>query len=77
MLGLQKIVKNIMALSLDQKTYLADILLKDIEARKVEHSGMERQRTVGEYIGKIEMSDDFDAPLPDEFWFGSSDETAA
>ncbi len=24
----------------------------------------------GEYIGKIEMSDDFNAPLPDEFWFG-------
>lgn len=66
-----------MSLSLDQKTYLADILLKDIQARKVKSSETERQRTIGEYVGKIEMSDDFDAPLPDEFWLGSSDETAA
>lgn len=28
-------------------------------------------RIFGEYKGQIWMSDDFDAPLPDEFWLGS------
>jgi hypothetical protein len=32
-----------------------------------------KKRTVGEYVGKIHISDDFDAPLPDEFWLGKSD----
>ncbi|MCP4701012.1 MAG: hypothetical protein GY862_29790 [Gammaproteobacteria bacterium] len=31
-----------------------------------------KQRTVGEYAGKIRMADDFDAPLPDSFWLGES-----
>ena len=55
MLELQTIVKNIMTLSLDQKTYLADVLHKDIEARKTTREETVMQRTVGEYIGKIEM----------------------
>jgi len=29
-----------------------------------------KKRTVDEYVGKIHISDDFDAPLFDEFWFG-------
>lgn len=28
-------------------------------------------RTFGEYKGQIWVSDDFDAPLPDDFWLGS------
>ena len=27
-----------------------------------------QKRTVGEYVGKIELSDDFSEPLPDQFW---------
>ncbi|MCK5719968.1 MAG: hypothetical protein KAH84_08510 [Thiomargarita sp.] len=34
---------------------------------------VQKKRTVGEYIGKIQISDDFDAPLPDEFWLGKID----
>jgi len=34
---------------------------------------LSKKRTVGEYVGKIHISDDFDAPLPDEFWLGESD----
>jgi len=30
------------------------------------------QRTVGEYVGRIRMADDFNAPLPDGFWTGES-----
>jgi hypothetical protein len=29
-----------------------------------------KQRTVGEYVGKIVIHDDFDAPLGDDFWLG-------
>ncbi len=31
---------------------------------------MKKKRTVGEYAGKIRMSDDFSGPLPDEFSLG-------
>jgi len=31
-----------------------------------------RKRTIGEYKGKIHISDDFDAPLGDDFWLGKS-----
>lgn len=29
-----------------------------------------QERPIGQYAGKMKMSDDFDAPLPDEFWLG-------
>ena len=66
-----------MALPLDKKAYLAKILLKDIDTRKTESAEIPVKRTFGEFIGKIEMSDDFNAPLPDEFWLGEFDETTA
>ena len=70
MLELQEVIENIMALPLDKKAYLAEILLRDIDTRKTESAVIPGKRTFGEYIGKIEMSDDFNAPLPDEFWLG-------
>lgn len=77
MLELQEVIENIMALPLDKKEYLSEILLRDIDTRKTESTGISDKRTFGEYIGKIEMSDDFNAPLPDEFWSGDSDGTLA
>nr|VFJ45601.1 MAG: hypothetical protein BECKFM1743A_GA0114220_100271 [Candidatus Kentron sp. FM]VFJ49413.1 MAG: hypothetical protein BECKFM1743C_GA0114222_100711 [Candidatus Kentron sp. FM]VFK19443.1 MAG: hypothetical protein BECKFM1743B_GA0114221_106204 [Candidatus Kentron sp. FM] len=32
-----------------------------------------KQRTVGEYAGRIRMADDFTAALPDDFWTGEPD----
>ncbi len=29
-----------------------------------------KRRTVGEYIGKIRIAEDFDEPLGDDFWLG-------
>ncbi len=72
---LQEIIENVMALPLDKKAYLAKILLRDIDTRKTESPEIIGKRTFGEYIGKIEMTDDFCDPLPDEFWFGESYET--
>ncbi len=77
MLELQEVIENVMALPLDKKTYLSEILIQDINIRKAEPAEMPAKRTFGEYIGKIEMSVDFNAPLPDEFWLGESDETAS
>ncbi len=31
-----------------------------------------KQRVFGQYTGRISMSEDFDAPLPDSFWLGES-----
>jgi hypothetical protein len=76
MLELQNLVENIMALPLDKKAYLAEILLRDID-RKTASAKISGKRTFGEYIGKIEMTDDFSDPLPDEFWLGEYDETAS
>jgi len=46
---------------------------EDPFASKAESEQLPKKRTVGEYVGKIHISDDFDAPLPDEFWLGESD----
>jgi len=77
MLELEEVIENIMTLPLDKKAHLAEILLRDINAGKTKSAEIPGKRTFGEYIGKIEMSDEFNAPLPDEFWSGESDETAA
>jgi hypothetical protein len=72
---LQEIIEDVMALPLDKKAYLAEILLRDIDTKKTESPEIPGKRTFGEYIGKIEMTDDFCDPLPDEFWLGESYET--
>ncbi len=74
---LKEIIDNIMTLPLDKKAYLAKILSEDIDTGNMESAEMPEKRTFGEYIGKIEMSDDFNAPLPDKFWLSESDETAS
>jgi len=47
--------------------------IEETFASKAESEQLPKKRTVGEYVGKIHISDDFDAPLPDEFWLGESD----
>jgi hypothetical protein len=37
----------------------------------------ERPRILGLHAGKVWMSDDFDAELPETFWLGSDNEPAA
>ena len=31
-----------------------------------------QRRVFGQYQGKIQIADDFDAPLPDEFWLSGT-----
>lgn len=74
-LEFKEIIDSIRILPFDKQAYIAKTVLehpdieKDIEIRS--------ERTVGEYIDKIKVNDDFTDPLPDEFWIGEPDETAA
>ena len=38
--------------------------------RKQQQKQLIKQRTVGEYSDQIVIHDDFNDPLPDEFWLG-------
>jgi len=38
-----------------------------------EASSIQKQRVFGLHAGQVWMSEDFDAPLPDEFWLGEND----
>jgi hypothetical protein len=77
-LRFKEIADSISSLSLQEKAYLAKMLLADIEEKEcIGATEMPQKRTFGEYIGKIKMSEDFNEPLPDTFWLGESDEIAA
>ena len=41
--------------------------------KKYNRSTVSKQRVPDLHQGKIWMSDDFDEPLPDEFWLGEND----
>jgi antitoxin (DNA-binding transcriptional repressor) of toxin-antitoxin stability system len=41
-------------------------------ARLVPVAGAASSRVPGLHLGKVWMSPDFDAPLPDEFWTGAA-----
>lgn len=36
-------------------------------------SKREGKRLIGAHLGKFEINENFDDPLPDEFWFGKGD----
>lgn len=74
-LEFKEIIDSIRILPFDKQAYLAKIVLEHPDIEK--YIDVTSERTVGEYIGKIKISDDFTDPLPDEFWLGEPDETAA
>jgi hypothetical protein len=74
-LEFKEIIDSIRVLPFDEQDYLATMVLEHSDIQK--HSEITSKRTVGEYIGKIEISDDFTDPLPDIFWSGESNETVA
>ncbi|MFP4308215.1 MAG: hypothetical protein ACLFRG_11890 [Desulfococcaceae bacterium] len=46
------------------------VILFDEEAGGSPAQKTQSVRKFGQFRGKIRMSEDFDAPLPDEFWLG-------
>jgi len=64
----REIADSIRQLSLQEKAYLAKMLLADIKSKEnIVATAIPEKRTFGEYIGKIRMSDDFNEPLPDNY----------
>ncbi len=58
------------ALYLDALPFMEGDAVEVIILKVDQKPEMKKKRTVGEYAGKIRMSDDFSEPLPDEFWLG-------
>jgi hypothetical protein len=67
---LEEIVELAKQLSLLDKVRLIEKITPQIE-RELE-TVQPTQRKAGLHAGAIWMSDDFDEPLPDEFWLGTS-----
>lgn len=62
----QDIMREVQKLSLAERKQL----LHDIIDSMALETDEQPSRTPGLHAGMIHMSDDFDAPLPDEFWLG-------
>lgn len=60
---------NLQGLPFSEGEIIEVIILRQENTKQVKNE----QRTVGEYSGKIRMSEDFAEPLPDEFWLGKSE----
>jgi prevent-host-death family protein len=49
-----------------------DVIVTEGNVPKARIVPLPAPRVLGLHPGAIEMSDDFDAPLPEEFWMGSA-----
>jgi ribosomal protein L16/L10AE len=75
----EKILAALNALSPDRQQQVFDFvefLIQKQENSEVSHSTQEaakisKKRILGQHKGMGWISDDFNAPLPDEFWFGN------
>jgi hypothetical protein len=54
----------------------AEFLIQKYEQALPEKASAGKQRILGLDEGKVWMSEDFDDPLPDEFWFGEEDSSS-
>lgn len=59
-------------LGLAQEKSTGNIHQSSIGLEKKQLKQKTKQRSVGEYAGKIVIHDDFDDPMPDSFWLGDS-----
>ena len=57
-------------LPIEQKRILIEELEKDAAQHNLSTESQKHERTPGLHAGMIWVSDDFDDPLPDEFWLG-------
>lgn len=67
---LDEIVKLTKQLSLLDKVRLIEEIAPQIEQEL--KAAQPVQRKAGLHMGAIRISDDFDEPLPDEFWTGTA-----
>jgi hypothetical protein len=63
----QELLHEIEVLPPEMQKQVSDFVLF---LRKQQLKQKVKNRTVGEYVGKMVIHDDFDQPLPDSFWLG-------
>jgi hypothetical protein len=63
----QQLLHEIEILPPDLQKQVTDFV---VFLRKQQIRQLRKKRTVGEYKGKIIIHDDFNEPLPDDFWLG-------
>jgi hypothetical protein len=63
----QQLLHEIEVLPPDLQKQVTDFV---VFLRKQQIRQLRKKRTVGEYKGKIIIHDDFNEPLPDDFWLG-------
>ena len=63
----QEAIEFILALPRDEQAQIAHMLIDEMSKPKEPQL---QKRIPGLYTGEIWVSDDFDEPLPDEFWLG-------
>jgi Protein of unknown function (DUF2281) len=71
----ERVIADLELLSGEQRQQVFDFVAFLAQQRTVAVKNSEvpkHQRVFGQYQGRISMSEDFDAPLPDSFWLGES-----
>jgi Protein of unknown function (DUF2281) len=71
----ERVIADLELLSGEQLQQVFDFVAFLAQQRTVAVKNSEvpkHQRVFGQYQGRISMSEDFDAPLPDSFWLGES-----
>ncbi len=63
----QQLLQEIEILPLELQKQVSDFV---VFLRKQQQRQLRKHRTIGEYKGKIIIQDDFNEPLPDDFWLG-------
>lgn len=71
----ESVIIDLELLSVEQRQQVFDFVAFLAQQRTVAVKNLgapKHQRVFGQYQGRISMSEDFDAPLPDSFWLGES-----
>lgn len=71
----ESVITDLELLSVEQRQQVFDFVAFLAQQRTVAVKNLgapKHQRVFGQYQGRISMSEDFDAPLPDSFWLGES-----
>jgi hypothetical protein len=74
MLVTESVITDLELLSGEQRQQVFDFVAFLAQQRTIvkDLSLSKHPRVFGQYQGRISMSEDFDAPLPDSFWLGES-----
>lgn len=70
MVDMELLYKTVDELEPEEIAELLDYLIADKSILQTQEAGHERVLGLHAHLGKAWMSDDFNAPLPDGFWFG-------